>query len=291
MKHLYRSVFVLLFLSIVATGCGDDASEIGVTLFGSINSATPVPTPVPASSSYTATYLTPTDIRIALYKAGLLTATDTTPSFILFDRVSASSPIVTSLDATPVSVGSTLNVPPPGTYTKLLIGITYIEFVISQPSLSDMRFRVYLSTVSPVQARDVLIENPLNSGSYSWIDTSTALLSSVRPGSPLQMPSAQLSSSPSNPFTHTFTLSTPLVATAGGNTLFDVAFVAAIKNLFFFDDVDTDGKFNYPPTSGSCTSLPVKDGCQSAVASGTPPPNFFPAYPGFTGSASPTPTP
>ncbi len=101
-----------------------------------------------------------------------------------------------------------------------------------------------------------------------------------------------------DPFVGKVDLSPSLTLTAGQQGFFTVNLVAAVMNLFFFDDANGNGMFDYPPIF-PCSS--GQDGCLSAVPTPTPPVNFAPAYPGFTGTvstatptaaaATPTPTP
>ena len=291
MKRLFWAAG--LFVAILLPGCRN-SSDVGVLLDGAVDSAAAVPAPI-TDANYTNGYLTPSDVRIAFFKAGLSTATATAPSFTIFDLGSPAAATAASLDGSGTTIGSSPNLPAAGTYTTLSVGMTYIAFVVTANTSDRERFRVYLSSVSSgpglpgaVAARDVLIENPVDSGSYQWIDTTTALPASTRPANPLKMPSAQLPSGSGDPFIANITLSSPLTLSPGDKGLFTLSLVAAVHNLFFYDDVNTNGLFDYPPLS--CAD--PRDGCLSALATPIPPADFAPAYAGFTASAAaPTPTP
>lgn len=301
MKIAVQSAALLLLLAALSFGC-KKAPNVGVQLNASVDDTIAVPSPVTdTGSGYTNAYLTPSEFGIAFYKAGLMTATDTTPSFSIFEKDPADSTTVV-LGTTPAFIGLSSFIPQAGTYTKVAFGISYFEFVVPTASSTE-RFRVYLSSIaSPaagsglpgaVQARDVLIENPFASGGYAWIDTADATFKTTRPAAPLQINPTQLLSGSGDPFVGTATLSPSLTLTSDQEGIFVVNLVAAIKNLFFFDDVNDNGSFDYPPQFPCGAG---QDGCLSTV---TPPANFAPAYPGVTATvstatptaAAPTPTP
>lgn len=291
MRYRLWPLVLLPSLAILALGCADK-STVGVILSGSVSITTPVPTPM-TDSNYTNAYETPADFGIAVYKAGLMTATDTTPSFTIMNLGSPNDATATPLTSAETAIASTPNLPAFGTYNRLLIGISYLEFAVDAVP-TQRRFRVYLSSVSPtiangvpgaVAAGDVLIENPSDTGNYAWINTTNAQPETTRPASPLQIAAGQLPAGSVDPFTTTITLTTPIDLTSGQESLFNISLVAAIQKLFFYDDVDANDSFDYPP--GSC--IAASDGCLSAV---TPAAQFNAAYPGLSAtSAVVTPTP
>ncbi len=305
----------LFFAATLLFGCENENG--GVTLKGILDTMTPAATlgntsGPPGGPGYTNAPLDPSAFRIVLRRAALLKvgeAYSAASSYHIFDAAAPTLQRLTELTTLESRIlARNANDPPQGNYDRVLLEVAYYESEVTIlnglfPELFPRRFRVYLADQTDaigittiIFKLDIKMEDSPRSGSFAWIDRQVGLtptLPGFRP-SRSSIVEANVHKLPPTELTPggavlssgliTVTLSFPAVTVPSDLTqpfVIDLKF--GVKNLFFFDDTNTNGVFD---PFQSCTSSTLTcDGWLDNPSKPDPtkgPADFYPGLPALT---------
>ncbi|MFQ5455156.1 MAG: hypothetical protein ACE5EA_02995 [Nitrospirota bacterium] len=278
-------------------GCGDN-NVIGVSINGSIDDLTEVnPKGGDNDDDYIDKFITPPSLMIGLKSAKLILENEQSPSYTIFDTNPLSPMIVELVRGLPLFIANNSNYPSSGTYNKVQYEIIFYEVIIpvcerTVVDCPQRRMRVYLSQtldpqLGPISAGDILIEEPPLNNTFKWINKSDGSYSDFRPADNLvhQVPLDKFSSigkiSTDNIFSGTVSLSTPLIIPTSPSGLSIIEINFDIKDLFFYDDTNSNDRFDPFPILLSCDL-----DCDGHLDGANPSADYYPALPSISAAIS-----
>ncbi len=206
------------------------------------------------NSSYTDVYQSPTAFGVSTFKGSLLTsATDTSP-YVIFNKGGVDDAEYYNLGGTTATTfGSNETIPDAGTYTHVKLGLVYMQMTFNMDlgstdnaGYTSHNTRLYCSTITDtstaadqIQDGDVMFEV---NGSWNWINLDNGTFSSTRPANPVQDSEFSTTAS-ADPYYETIALTSSVTIPANPTGTWTGTFTFDGTDMFFFDDVDNDGKF------------------------------------------------
>jgi len=197
--------------------------------------------------NYEDAYESPTAFGVSAFKCSLLTDESAVDSYIIFDNGSVEAAQYYDLsDETPTIFGSNETSPDAATYSHVGLYMAYIQATfpmdigdVDNAGYIPHSVRIYASTSGEVQDGDLMIEA---GGIWRWVDSTNGTYVTSRPALPVQFLDFASANTP-DPYTEVVTLEAPVVIPEDPEGQWVGTFTFDGTDMFFYDDVDSDSKF------------------------------------------------
>jgi hypothetical protein len=294
MKAPVNFLSLLVLLPLFMLGCNTDSGDEGVRLEVLLDAAGDPPSGVDPDT-WPDAFLTPIEYAVAIKRATLLGPDSA--SYVIFDDTdfnlshlletdSLDSPVLFE-----VETNGSFPTECPCSFDRIEYELAYVEMVVpvyEGDAAVNRRFRLYtadytdtVTAESPgvtVAVGDVLVEDPVGSGFFKWIDLEDGSYDSLDtpPVVHLQAPQGVYTDLFSPPFT--VTLSSPLEVPEDPEGLYTPTMAISVGQRFFYDETETD------TTAETYTRFDrFSDG---ALNLNDPVSHFFPLFPHMTAAGS-----